>query len=60
MMKPRGAGAWWTAAILLAGLAAGVAWASFDLSRPTGWLAIAFGLAAVACAVVAVRARRPV
>lgn len=58
MMRPRTPGAWWTASLLMAALAAGIALRGFRLSEPTGWFVLALALAAIACAVVAVRSKR--
>lgn len=58
MMKPRGAGAWWTAAMALGLLSGGSGVGGFDLRTPMGWLVIALALGSVACIAVAVRERR--
>ena len=57
MMKPRGANAWWVAAFLLALLAVGIGWTAGGLASPLTWLAVALGVGAVACAVLAFRGR---
>ena len=58
MMKPKGASAWWTAAIALGLLAGGIAIAGFDIRRPLDWLVIVLAAAAIGCAVYAVRVSR--
>lgn len=58
MMKPRGAGAWWTAAILLALLALGVVWIDADPRLSPGWIAFLLAVAAIGCAVMGIRVGR--
>ena len=58
MMKPRGARAWWVAAFALALLAAGIASMGLDVRAPSGWAVMALAVAAIACALLAIRGRR--
>ena len=58
MMKPRGANAWWTAAIVLALVCVGVAYGDFDLAQPRGWAVLALAVAAIGSGILAFRIGR--